>query len=87
MNEHKVKENNRAEEYEKDPSKFFHQDDIVMAVVKTEKGMATLHGACTRGEIEMALSRLTYKTFFNFQQMDVAAMVKAKKMDPGIILP
>lgn len=86
MSEHKVKEAQRAEEYKKDPSKFYHQDDIVLAVIKTDdNGMGVLHGAVPRGTMEQALARVTHRTYMIFQQMDITQMMKQKERESGII--
>lgn len=85
MGEAKRNKEEREERFKTHPEEYFHQDEIVLAVVKTEHGMATLHGACTRADFEMALSRINYKTFMNFQVMDMMAAKKAAQREAGII--
>lgn len=85
MGEAKRSKEEREARFKSHPEEYFHQDEIVLAVIKTENGMATLHGAVTRSEMEMALTRVNYKTFMNFQTMDMRAAMKAKQTD--IILP
>lgn len=70
--------------FEQDPDSFFHRDEVIMAALKSEKGVAICFGDCKRAEMEQALTRLTYRLFSMFTQMDMAAMLKSKS---GIITP
>lgn len=63
------------------PEEFIHQSEIVMAVLKTDKGQAICHGAVPRVEMEAALTRLGYRTYSLFNQMDMAAMLKSKESE------
>lgn len=65
--------------FEKDPDDFIHVDDIVMAVIRGENSLGTIHGAAKRFEMEQALSRLQYKTFQIFMGMDAENMARAMK--------
>lgn len=75
-------EKTKREKFAEDPSKFYGEDEIVMAVIKNSNGgLGVLHGAVQRGVMEQALTRLTHRTYFMFQQMDVAAMMKARESE------
>lgn len=76
----------KANKFAKDPSQFIDIDDIVMAVVRQPSGtLSTLHGACQRVEMELSLTRLTYKTMQIFQTMDMQNAMKAVEKDKKII--
>lgn len=68
-----------------DPDKFICVDDIIMASVRTEHGLSTLHGACTRVDMEVALTRLNYKTYQIMQAMDMQNTIKAEEAKKKII--
>lgn len=62
----------KAEKFAKEPDKFICLDDVVMAVVKTPAGgYGTFLGAFKRFEMEIALTRVTYKTMNMFMHMDM----------------
>ncbi len=75
----------RLKEFETTPENFIHVTDVIIAAVKSEHGTQICLGACKRNEMEAALSRLTYKVFSLFSQMDMAALLKQKESE--IILP
>lgn len=76
----------KREKFAEDPDKFFHEDDIVMAVVRNEKGsLGICTGACPRIEMEQGLTRLTYKLYQMFQSMDMQAIMREKQRESGII--
>lgn len=82
----KTPEQVKADKFATEPNKFFHEDDIVMAVLKSESGMMTCHGAVTRMELEQALARITYKTMMVFQHMDMKnALADQKKSDIVVV--
>lgn len=63
----------RRKLFEEHPEEFYHQDQIVMAIILAPNGtLATAHGAVPRVMMEQALTRLTYKTMMMFQLMDIA---------------
>lgn len=67
-----------------DPDKFFSVDDIIIGCIRTEKGIATAFGQCTRVDMEIALARLTYKTHQAWGMMDVQREM-ASRNDKRII--
>ncbi len=86
----KIKEQEEAAalkkaQFDKDPDMFVHIDDIVVAAIKSERGIGVMLGRCQRIEMELSLTRLTYRVYGLFQQMDVSAMIAAKQKESGII--
>lgn len=75
----------RAEQFKKDQSMFVHVDDIVVAAIKGEKGIGIMIGACARQEMELSLTRLTYRVYDLFQKMDMQAMLAQRQRESGII--
>lgn len=85
----KTAEQLRAEKvaaFNADPDKFFSVDDIIIGCIRTEKGIATAFGQCTRVDMEIALSRLTYKTHQAWGMMDVQREMVARQ-EKNIIVP
>lgn len=74
-------------QFEKDPDMFVHIDDIVCAAIKSERGIGVMLGRCQRMEMELSLTRLTYRVYGLFQQMDMQAMLAAKQRESGIVTP
>lgn len=72
-------------QFDKDPDMFVHIDDIVVAAIKSERGIGVMLGRCQRIEMELSLTRLTYRVYGLFQQMDVSAMIEAKQKESKII--
>lgn len=70
----------KAEKFAKNPDNFIDVNDIIMACVRTEHGCSTLHGACKRMEMEIALTRLNYKTNNIFMTMDMANKMKKSEV-------
>lgn len=75
----------KAEQFAKEPDKFINIEDLVVGVLKTEKGMATFIGSHTRVDYEVALARLQHKLFqtFNFMDMEFAKKSQEKKIVTG----
>ena len=60
------------------PEKFVEVDKLVMAIIKTDKGLATFLGSHTRVDYEVAISRLNHKVSQTFNFMDMEMMKKAQ---------
>ncbi len=75
----------RRRRFVSNPEEFYHQSEIIFAAVKTDNGIGILTGAVSRPEMEAALTRLNYRTFSLFTQMDMAALIK--KSESEIVLP
>lgn len=71
----------KAEKFTRDPDSFVDIDTIVMAVIRTENGYSTFHGAVKRVDMEIAISRLQYKTFQIMFNMDLANEMKKKESE------
>lgn len=69
----------RQKQWEKDPSVFVHQDDIVIAAIKIDRGIGVFSGGHPRSDMELALTRMQYKAFSIFNQMEMAALVRSKQ--------
>lgn len=83
MGEAKRKEMTRQELWEKEPEKFHHESELILAVKRTENGMATLVSG-ERADMERALSRIQFEVFRVF------AMISKLEQDAqkgGIITP
>lgn len=77
----------KEEKFKKYPDSFICVDDVIMASIRTENGISTLHGACQRIEMEIALTRLQYKTFNIMMSMDMQnAERAAKKAESDIVV-
>lgn len=72
-------------QFEKDPDMFIHVDDIIVAALRAEHGFGIAIGRCQRPEMEMCLTRLQYKVYQLFQDLDMKAMLIAKQS--GILTP
>lgn len=72
-------------QFAKDPDMFIHVDDIVVAAIKSDRGIGIAIGRCQRQEMEMSLTRLNYKVFSLFQDLDMRAMMMAKQR--GLVVP
>lgn len=83
MGEAKRKEISRQELWEKEPEKFHHESELILAVKRTENGLATLVSG-ERSEMEQALTRIQFEVF------RVLAMIAKLTQDAqkgGIITP
>lgn len=69
----------RQKQWEKDPTVFVHQDDIVIAAIKTDRGIGVFSGGHPRSDMELSLTRMQYKAFSIFNQMEMAALVRSKQ--------
>lgn len=72
-------------QFAKDPDMFVHVDDIIVAALKSDRGIGIAIGRCQRHEMEMSLTRLNYKVFSLFQDLDMKAMLMAKQ--GGLVVP
>lgn len=52
--------------------KFVPVEKLILAMVKTDKGVATCIGEFARTDMEIALTRMNYKVNQAFQMMDMA---------------
>ena len=55
------------------PNNFVDLDDVVVACIKTDRGIATYVGACTRNELEIGQSRVNYKLHNVYMGMEAKA--------------
>lgn len=69
----------KAAQFAKDPDMFIHVDDVIVAALKLDRGIGIAIGRCQRQEMEMSLTRLNYKVFSLFQDLDMKAMLMAKQ--------
>lgn len=72
-------------QFAKDPDQFIHVDDIIVAALRAEHGFGIAIGRCQRPEMEMCLTRLQYKVYQLFQDLDMKAMLIAKQS--GLVVP
>lgn len=78
---HKKEEERKVwlqEEWKKNPEKFVHQDEIILAAIKAENGIGTLIGKCGRPLIEIAAMRLIHKAFQVFTALEMHQMMENK---------
>lgn len=73
----------KKELFEKDPDNFIHVDEIVIAALRSEHGIGVMIGKCSRQDMELALTRISYRGFSLFQQMEIQQAMKREK--EGII--
>lgn len=76
----------KAELFTENPDKFISVDDIIMAVVRSEHGLSTISGACKRIDMEIALTRITYKTLSIFQMMDLQSEMAVREKEKTNII-
>ncbi len=67
--------------------KFVPTDRIILGAMKTDKGIAVMVGECSRNELEISLTRITYRTHEAFRFGDMQQALKNRAQGNGVIAP
>ncbi len=87
-NDEQYKEYKRRNElFEKHPDQFIHVDELVIGALKSEHGIGVIIGKCRRDEMELGLTRINYRAFSLFQQMEIRQMMESEKEKQIITAP
>lgn len=73
-------------QFNKDPDDFIHIDDVVMAVVVSDKGRGCIFGRYPVEETKAALCTLTYRFYNVLSEMDYAQQIRQAQKD-GLVGP
>lgn len=66
--------------FNKHPEQFVHVDELVIGALKDVNGsIGVIIGKCTRQDMELAYTRINYRVFSLFQQMEIQQAIKREK--------
>lgn len=84
-NDEQFKEYKKMQElFLKHPEEFIHVEEIVIGALKDKNGsIGVMIGKCSRQDLELGLTRISYRGFSLFQQMEIQQAIKREK--EGII--
>lgn len=77
----------KNELFSKHPEQFIHVDELVIGAIKAEHGIGVIIGKCVRGDMELALTRINYRAFSLFQQMEIRQMMEAESEKKIVTAP
>ena len=87
VEQEKTPEQLKRERFETNPEEFYHQSDIILGAVKHNESIAIVTGAVPRSQIEIALTRLTFKVFSMFQMLEMQKIASEIENESKIVTP
>lgn len=68
----------KQEKFKENPDNFVSLDDLIIGIMKTEKGYAHYIGNVSRIDLEIALSRIHFKIFEALKYLEIEAAASKK---------
>lgn len=74
----------KSRKFTENPDNFICIDDVILGAIRSNNGsIGIMHGVCKRTELEIALTRVNYKTNSLFMMLDTQNAMQ--KSENGII--